>query len=87
MGRMRMESVDMTAQNIEKIGDLFPNCIIEMLYKLLYQVFDSAHKCPKINNFSAQNNSSIRTSPPKIKEYPWGTLRKEGVSQGMSFVI
>ncbi len=67
MGKMRMESVDMTAQNIEKIGDLFPNCIIEMLYKLLYQVFDSAHKCPKINNFSAQNNSSIRTSPPNIK--------------------
>lgn len=31
MGKMRMESVDMTAQNIEKIGDLFPNCITEML--------------------------------------------------------
>ena len=28
---MRMESVDMTAQNIEKIGELFPNCITEML--------------------------------------------------------
>lgn len=26
-----MESVDMTAQNIEKIGKLFPNCITEML--------------------------------------------------------
>lgn len=26
-----MESVDMTAQNIEKIGELFPNCITEML--------------------------------------------------------
>lgn len=26
---MRMESVDMTAQNIEKIGALFPNCITE----------------------------------------------------------
>jgi adenine-specific DNA-methyltransferase len=24
-----MESVDMTAQNIEKIGALFPNCITE----------------------------------------------------------
>jgi adenine-specific DNA-methyltransferase len=24
-----MESVDMTAQNIEKIGELFPNCITE----------------------------------------------------------
>lgn len=31
MEKMRMESVDMTAQNIEKIGELFPNCITEML--------------------------------------------------------
>lgn len=29
MDKMRMESVDMTAQNIEKIGELFPNCITE----------------------------------------------------------
>lgn len=29
MERMRMESIDMTAQNIEKIGALFPNCITE----------------------------------------------------------
>lgn len=29
MKKMRMESVDMTAQNIDKIGDLFPNCITE----------------------------------------------------------
>ena len=26
---MRMESIDMTAQNVEKIGALFPNCITE----------------------------------------------------------
>lgn len=31
MDKMRMESVDLTAQNIEKIGALFPNCITEML--------------------------------------------------------
>lgn len=31
MDKMRMESVDMTALNIEKIGALFPNCITEML--------------------------------------------------------
>lgn len=31
MDKMRMESLDMTAQNIEKIGALFPNCITEML--------------------------------------------------------
>ena len=29
MDKMRMESVDMTAQNIEKIEALFPNCITE----------------------------------------------------------
>ena len=29
MEKMKMESIDMTAQNIEKIGALFPNCITE----------------------------------------------------------
>ena len=29
MNKMRMESIDMTTQNIEKIGALFPNCITE----------------------------------------------------------
>ena len=29
MDKMRMESIDMTAHNIEKIGALFPNCITE----------------------------------------------------------
>ena len=29
MEKMRMESVDMTAQNIDKIAVLFPNCITE----------------------------------------------------------
>ena len=29
MDKMRMESTDMTAQNVEKIGALFPNCITE----------------------------------------------------------
>jgi len=29
MDRMRIESVDMTAQNIDKIGSIFPNCITE----------------------------------------------------------
>lgn len=31
MDKMKMESVDMTTQNIEKIGTLFPNCITETL--------------------------------------------------------
>ena len=29
MDKMRMESIDVTAQNVEKIGALFPNCITE----------------------------------------------------------
>ena len=29
MDKMRMESVDMTAQNIDRIAELFPNCITE----------------------------------------------------------
>lgn len=29
MERMKMESIDMTARNIDKIGELFPNCITE----------------------------------------------------------
>ena len=29
MDKMRFESVDMTAKNIERIGELFPNCITE----------------------------------------------------------
>ena len=29
MDKMRMDSVDMTANNIERIGELFPNCITE----------------------------------------------------------
>ena len=31
MDKMRMESVDMTAQNIDRIAELFPNCITEAL--------------------------------------------------------
>lgn len=29
MDKMKMESVDVTAQNVEKIGEMFPNCITE----------------------------------------------------------
>lgn len=31
MERMRMESMDMVAQNVEKIGELFPNCVTESI--------------------------------------------------------
>jgi adenine-specific DNA-methyltransferase len=29
MEKMRMESPDITAQNIDKVAELFPNCITE----------------------------------------------------------
>ena len=39
MGKLRMESPDMTAQNIDRIAALFPNCITEML--------DEEHSTPE----------------------------------------
>lgn len=33
MKKMRMESVDVTTQNVEKIGSMFPNCITETIDK------------------------------------------------------
>lgn len=43
MDKMKMESVNMTAQNIEKIGALFPNCVTE--------TFDEKGKPKKAINF------------------------------------
>ena len=39
MDKMKMESPDMTAQNIERIATLFPNCVTEML--------DEEHSSPE----------------------------------------
>ena len=39
MDKLRMESPDMTAQNIDHIAALFPNCITEML--------DEEHSTPE----------------------------------------
>ena len=39
MNKMRMESVDMTEKNIDRIADLFPNCITEAL--------DEKHSTPE----------------------------------------
>ncbi len=44
MDKMRMESVDLTQQNVERIGALFPNCITETK--------DSAGKPKKAINFA-----------------------------------
>lgn len=43
MDKMRMESVDITAQNIEKIGKIFPNCVTETT--------DKNGKLKKVINF------------------------------------
>ena len=43
MDKMKMESIDMTQENIEKIGNLFPNCITETR--------DKAGKLKKAVNF------------------------------------
>lgn len=43
MNKMRMESIDLTAQNIDKIGAIFPNCITE--------TFDENGKPKKAINF------------------------------------
>ena len=39
MDKMKFESPDMTAQNIDRIAALFPNCITEML--------DEEHSTPE----------------------------------------
>lgn len=33
MDKMKMESLDLRVQNVEKIGNLFPNCITETVDK------------------------------------------------------
>ena len=33
MNKMKMESPDVTAQNVERIGVLFPNCVTETVDK------------------------------------------------------
>lgn len=39
MDKLRMESLDITVQNIDRIAALFPNCITEML--------DEEHSTPE----------------------------------------
>ena len=53
MDKMKFETPDMTAENIEKIAELFPNCVTEMRdengkgkrgtnYEMLKQIEDKA---------------------------------------------
>lgn len=62
---MRMESVDMTAQNIEKIGSLFPNCITETI--------DENGKGKKVINFELlkQMLSSDIIDGNEVYEFTW----------------
>lgn len=65
MDKMRMESVDMTAQNIEKIGSLFPNCITETI--------DENGKGKKVINFELlkQMLSSDIIDGNEVYEFTW----------------
>lgn len=60
-----MESVDMTAQNIEKIGSLFPNCITETI--------DENGKGKKVINFELlkQMLSSDIIDGNEVYEFTW----------------
>ncbi|MCF0186953.1 MAG: site-specific DNA-methyltransferase, partial [Bacteroidaceae bacterium] len=65
MDKMRMESVDMTAQNVEKIGALFPNCITETV--------DESGKAKKAINFEVlrQMLSSDVLEGDEAYEFTW----------------
>ncbi len=65
MDKMRMESVDMTAQNIEKIGALFPNCITETV--------DESGKPKKAINFDLlrQMLSGVVIEGSEAYEFTW----------------
>lgn len=65
MEKMRMESMDMTAQNIEKIGALFPNCITETV--------DENGKMKKAVNFDLlrQMLSGDVVEGDEVYEFTW----------------
>ena len=65
MDKLRMESVDITAQNIEKIGALFPNCITEAV--------DENGKLKKAINFELlkQMLSSDVVDGGEAYEFTW----------------
>jgi adenine-specific DNA-methyltransferase len=65
MEKMRMESIDMTAQNIEKIGALFPNCITETV--------DENGKMKKAINFDLlrQMLSGDVVEGDEVYEFTW----------------
>lgn len=65
MNKMRMESIDMTAHNIENIGDIFSSCITE--------VVDADVKIKKAINFELlrQMLSDLALEGEKAYEFTW----------------
>lgn len=65
MEKMRMESADITTQNIEKIGAMFPNCITETV--------DEKGKLKKVINFEMlkQMLSDEMTEGDESYEFTW----------------
>jgi len=65
MDKMRMESVDLKAQNVEKIGALFPNCITE--------TYDENGKPKKAINFEIlkQMLSEDVIEGDEVYEFTW----------------
>lgn len=76
MDKMRMESLDMTAQNIEKIGALFPNCITEAV--------DENGKLKKVINFDLlkQMLSDDVVEGSEAYEFTWAGKRASIVEAG-----
>lgn len=65
MDKMRMESVDLTAQNIEKIGALFPGCVTET-------IDENGHPKKAINfELLKQMLSSDVLEGDEIYEFTW----------------
>ena len=63
MNKLRMEPPDMTAQNIDRIAALFPNCITEML--------DEEHSTPEKKVYKRAVNFAVSythlTLPTKLE--------------------
>ena len=70
MDKMRMESVDMTAQNIEKIGALFPNCITETV--------DENGKAKKVTVFTYKPKKSSKRKMGHRQ--PYSQVRIEAIN-------
>ena len=57
MNHMKFESPDMTAQNIDRIAALFPNCITEML--------DEEHSTPEKKVYKRHNGAGLLLGYPR----------------------